>query len=70
MPRATSPGLTKPGRFGPLYLYRIAYRDKDDPSCPVFRWNAWAYSAEHAEDKFFEGDDDGWTIVSTVRVSR
>lgn len=63
-----APFLTKPGKHGTLHGYRIHYRDRYDDCCPVFTWFTWAYSAEHAEDKFFDSDDDGWTIVKTERV--
>ena len=63
--------LTKPGRYGTLYRYRIMYRGtEDDPGQLDQPWHCWAYNLEHAEEKFYDcGDDDGWRIVSLARVS-
>lgn len=59
---------SKQGSHGALHRYRITYRDTHDPACPIFTWTTWAYSAAHAEEKFFDSDDDGWTIVTTGRA--
>lgn len=47
--------------------YVISYRDQD-PGCPVFRAVWRAYSAEHAEERFWESSDgdDGWQILSVT----
>jgi hypothetical protein len=49
-------------------LYVIRYVDAHDPCCPTFRTLVRAYSEEHAEDLFFDSDDDGWRILSVSAV--
>ena len=68
--RAAAPRyVSKPGAHGTLYRFRIVYRDLDDPGFPESDWLAWAYDAEHAEDKFYDSEDAwGWKIVSISRV--
>ncbi len=65
--------LTKPGAHGTLYRYAIVYTDKYDDCCPHDTWHCWAYSLEHAEEKFYDRSvdqwGDGWRIVSLARVS-
>lgn len=66
--RRSSPKyVSKPGLHGTLYRFKIVYRD-DDPGFGEADWFTWAYSAEHAEEKFYESDDEGWRIVSTSKV--
>lgn len=59
---------SKPGKYGTLHLYRIVYRDAGDMGCPDFSMRVWAYTAEHAEDKFNDSDDTGWTVLRVERV--
>ena len=68
--RAAAPRyVTKPGRHGTLYRFKIIYRSDHDPGFGQDEWFTWAYDVEHAEDKFYESDDDGWwRIVSTSKV--
>lgn len=60
--------VSKPGKHGTLYQYLLRYKDKDDPASPTFDWKTWAYDSEHALDKFYDSDDEGWKIVSWERV--
>jgi hypothetical protein len=62
------PFQSKAGRHGTLYRFRLTYRDAHDPVCPVFDTSTWAYSAEHAEEKFFDSDDDGWRLLSVEKI--
>lgn len=60
---------TKPGLFGTLYLYRITYTD-DSPEPSGFgeaTCEVWAYNAEHAREKFFDTDDEGWRILAITK---
>ena len=67
--RSTLPPFQKKaGRYGTLYLFRIVYEDKYDFASPRFSTSSWAYDAGHAEDKFFDSDDQDWKIISIVRV--
>ena len=50
--------------------YKIEYTDKYDTACPIFEWYCKAYNAEHAEELFFDSDDDGWKIVSGPTLVR
>lgn len=44
--------------------YVIRYRD-EAPESPIFTVKTFAYSVEHAEEKFFDAPDaEGWVIVS------
>jgi hypothetical protein len=60
--------VSKPGKHGTLHLYLLRYKDKDDNASPTFTWKAWAYSAEHALDRFNNSNDDGWEVLSWERV--
>lgn len=61
--------ITKPGKHGTLYLHRIVYRDRFDPDFGTDVARLWAYSSEHAEERFYESDDDeGWEVVEVTRV--
>lgn len=65
----TRPFVKKAGKHGTLYLFRIGYRDNDDPASPDFVERTWAYDAEHATDKFYDAPDaDGWRITSVDKV--
>jgi len=60
--------VTKPGRYGTLYLYIIRYTDKHDYACPIFESRMWAYNLEHVSDRFDDSDDDGWKILTIERA--
>lgn len=60
--------VSKPGKYGTLYRFRIHYRP-DGPGAPTFTWGTWAYDTEGAELNFYNGPDaDGWSIVRIERV--
>lgn len=61
--------VTKEGAHGTLYLYEIRYTDSDDEGCSVFTTRKWAYDMSHLYDRWYEGDCDGWKIVSVKRVA-
>ena len=67
MTRNISRPVSKPGRYGTLYLYRIVYRDRD-PASPAFEWRTWAYTSDHALE-LFASDGDDWLAVSWSQVS-
>jgi hypothetical protein len=61
--------LTKPGEHGTLTRYAIEYTDRFDPGCPTFAWRCWAYSEDHALEKF--ADDpcaEDWHVKRIARV--
>lgn len=61
--------LTKPGQYGTLYRFAVTYQD--DGGDPGSRniWSCWAYSGEHAEEKFLDSPDaEGWEVLSVKRV--
>jgi hypothetical protein len=62
------PFRTKAGKHGTLYLFRIVYRDRDDPASPDFVASKWAYDEAHAEESFDESGDEGWMIVTISRT--
>ena len=63
--------ITKPGLHGTLYLYRIVYRNDGADDLERFTWRTYAYSTEHALDKFYDGPaDDGWKAVSIARAQQ
>lgn len=52
-----------------MHRYQIRYRDDSDES-PIFSMIMLAYSKEHAEEKFYnDDDDDGWVLVSVSKLS-
>ena len=60
--------VAKPGRHGTLYLHAITYTDASPGSgCPELRTVLWAYSLEHAIERFAE-DAEGWTALRVARV--
>jgi hypothetical protein len=69
--RKASPRFrTKPGKYGPLFLYRIKYGDGRPGSrdyLPIGTYQQWAYNLEHAEENFL-ASDEGFTIESIARV--
>ncbi|TXH43896.1 MAG: hypothetical protein E6Q97_33530 [Desulfurellales bacterium] len=63
--------ITKPGQHGTLYLYRITYRNAGQDDHERFTTHRYAYNAEHAIDRFYDGaEDDGWQVVSAARKRR
>lgn len=59
---------TKPGRYGTLYRYRVAYRGEErDPAAPDFDTFVWAYDEEHALEKVTD-PDQGWEALSASRL--
>ncbi len=65
---------SKPGKHGTLHLFEIAYTDKPerDDGQPYYNGTSrvWAYDADHAVEKFYDGEDDsGWRATSIKRVS-
>lgn len=67
--------VTKPGKYGTLFLYEIAYTDRPerDDGQPYYSGTqrTWAYSIEHAVEKFYNAEDaDGWRATSIRRVPR
>ena len=64
--RPLTPG--KPGRHGTLYRYRISY-SVGDPGCLPMSWHCWAYDAQHAQDKWAEGNEGDYEqLTDPVRV--
>jgi hypothetical protein len=51
-----------------MHTFEIEYTDAGDSGCPIFRCRIKAYDREHAEDKFWSGEDCDWEIVSVSRV--
>ena len=66
MSKQVNEPATKPGKYGTLYLYQIAYCDASD-STIAFSTRVWAYDSEHALDKFYAGEE-GWKATSWKRV--
>ena len=63
--------VTKPGTHGTLYLYSVPYTPDHDLA-PTYQWTCFAYSAEHAAERFDESNaDDGYERTGeAVRVYR
>ena len=61
MSKQVNEPATKPGKYGTLYLYQIAYCDVSD-STIAFSTRIWAYDSEHAIDKFYSGEE-GWRVT-------
>jgi hypothetical protein len=62
--------MSKAGEHGTLYAYSIEYNDgpHGDPGFPPgMRVNKWAYTPEHALEKFAE-NDDGFVAVKIARM--
>lgn len=61
--------VSKPGRDGTLYLFRVEYTDQHDPAFGKDVIRLWAYDTNHAEERFVESEDaDGWKVLSVERV--
>lgn len=60
---------TRMGKHGQEHLYRISYQDASGDS-PVFTQTKWAYSNEHARERFNEScsDDPYWNVVKIETV--
>lgn len=54
--------VTKPGKDGTLYLFRVEYHDPNDDGFVPSVVCSWGYSAEHVQDKW-DGDGDGFVIT-------
>ena len=48
-------------------IYCVEYDDGDDSGMPVTYWHTRAYSAEHALEKFEDGDE-GFRALRVARV--
>lgn len=63
--------LSRPGKFGTLHLYSVKY-DQSDPGFVPDDWHTYAYSPEHAEEKFYDSSSDetgdGHRVMSVARV--
>lgn len=69
----SEPLLTKAGKHGVLYRYRVRYRGAEDldgnGGSPEWSWYCWAYNSEHARLKFEESDaGEGWVMVGVECV--
>ena len=51
--------LTKPGQYGTLYRWAIPYEEGI--------WHCWAYSVEHAEDKFLDDNEGDYRMTGAPR---
>lgn len=56
----------------PTKRYIVSYRNQCLPDYhgenPIMQWNCFAYDAEHAGMRFYDGlDSEGWEIVSIDR---
>lgn len=68
--------ITKPGKHGTLYLYRVTYCDgiegpdgmcpRPDPACTEMSVRVYAYNEEHALEKV-DSPDEGWVALSATR---
>lgn len=68
--RRSSPKYeTKKGEHGTLYLYKIEYRDKDDPASPVFTMRKYAYDDRHIIHWSIEElQSEDWKMVRFAKV--
>ena len=57
--------LSKPGQYGTLYRWAIAY--EYEPGQPAGDWHCWAYSPEHALDKWYEENDGDYRRTGEPR---
>ena len=50
-------------------MFRIHYKDADDPGCPTFTQRVRADDEDTAYEAFWDTcTDDGWEIVKVERV--
>jgi len=61
--------MSKPGKYGTLYLFTVSYNDPTDPAFGTQTYQTWAYNAEHVSDKFYENEfNSGWDIVAIKKT--
>jgi hypothetical protein len=65
--------ISKPGKYGPLKLYRVHYQQAQMPDDPVPPYasliRSWGYDADHVAMKFQDAPDaDGWEITNIEPV--
>src|SRR5262249_52394105 len=62
--------VTKRGAHGTLYKFAIDYKDRIDPGFGTARVNYWAYDMGHAQDRFWETQDESesWVPVRIAKV--
>lgn len=62
--------VSKPGKYGTLYLFEITYRsDTDTEGREPLKGRWWGYDIDHAEERFYDSDPDaGWVALSARRV--
>jgi hypothetical protein len=59
----------KPGEHGTLYAYAIEYTDPGNPGFPPgMVWKTWAYSSEHALEKF-DDSEEGFQAVKVTKMT-
>lgn len=54
----------------PTKRFIVTYQGAErDPGMGTMTWGCYAYSAEHAEQKFLDSgaDEEGWEVVSVDR---
>ncbi len=62
---STKQAITKQGKYGTMYLYRIDYNDPIDPCFPITTTTQFAYSKEHVFDRWSESlNGDSFQIVN------
>ncbi len=69
MPRhgfSENPELSKPGEFGTLHRYRVEYGEPDGYHGAYY---TWAYSAEHAADKFHDSNEESFQLEGVRRAT-
>ncbi len=63
--------VTKQGKFGTLHLFEITYNQESFGEAPMFSdmtARLWGYDEEHALEKFYGCDDEGWKALRIKRV--
>jgi|GEM_PF-3265334 len=59
--------IEKQGEYGTLRLYAVAYRDECDAD-NAGEVSLWAYSSEHATERFYDSADaEGWRVLKVAR---
>lgn len=66
--RAADKQATKPGKHGTLRLWKVTYKDSDNPAFGEDSFRKWAYNKEHIQDQFGEGEEESWEIVKIEPV--
>lgn len=68
-PQGNGKLLTKPSKYGTLYLFDCVYRDPTDASFGEARARYWAYNLEHVSNIWADhACFDGFELVSAKRV--